>query len=86
MQAEDVCRIDEPHRGSAFDSPGLASIASYPGLICCVGTQRRRCCTFLISSFQKGDEMQADHVCRISACIGPLTQAHTSEKAHIGVG
>ena len=26
-------RIDEPHRGSAFDSPGLASIASYPGLI-----------------------------------------------------
>ena len=30
-------RIDEPHRGSAFDSPGLASIASYPGLICCVG-------------------------------------------------
>ena len=34
---KDVCRIDEPHRGSAFDSPGLASIASYPGLICCVG-------------------------------------------------
>ena len=30
-------RIDEPHRGSAFDSPGLASIVSYPGLICCVG-------------------------------------------------
>ena len=28
---------DEPHRGSAFDSPGLASIASYPGLICCMG-------------------------------------------------
>ena len=27
-------RIDEPHRGSAFDSPGLPSIASYPGLIC----------------------------------------------------
>ena len=25
---------DEPHRGSAFDSPGLASVASYPGLIC----------------------------------------------------
>ena len=30
-------RIDEPHRDSAFDSPGLASIASYPGLICCMG-------------------------------------------------
>ena len=30
-------RIDEPHRGSAFDSPGLASIASYPGLMCCMG-------------------------------------------------
>ena len=30
--AEDICRIDEPHRGSAFDSPGLASVASYPGL------------------------------------------------------
>ena len=30
-------QIDEPHRGSAFDSPGLASIASYPGLMCCVG-------------------------------------------------
>ena len=29
-------QIDEPHRGSAFDSPGLASIASYPGLMCCV--------------------------------------------------
>ena len=28
---------DEPHRGSAFDSPGLASVASYPGFICCVG-------------------------------------------------
>ena len=28
---------DEPHRGSAFDSPGLASIASYPGLMCCMG-------------------------------------------------
>ena len=29
---KDVCRIDEPHRGSAFDSPGLVSVASYPGL------------------------------------------------------
>ena len=28
---------NEPHRGSAFDSPGLASVASYPGLMCCVG-------------------------------------------------
>ena len=47
---KDVCRIDEPHRGSAFDSPGLASIASYPGLICCVGAQRHRCCASLIFS------------------------------------
>ena len=30
-------QIDEPHRGSVFDSPGLASVASYPGLICSVG-------------------------------------------------
>ena len=79
-------RIDEPHRGSAFDSPGLASIASYPGLICCVGTQRRRCCTFLISSFQKGDEMQADHVCRIPACVHTLTQSHINEKVSPRVG
>ena len=50
------------------------------------GAQRHRCCAFLISSFQKGGGTQADHVCKISACIGPLTQAHTSEKAHIGVG
>ena len=35
--AKEVHERDEPHRGSAFDSPGLASIASYPGLICCVG-------------------------------------------------
>ena len=27
---------DEPHRGSAFDSPGLVSVASYPGLMYCV--------------------------------------------------
>ena len=33
MGAKDVCRIDEPHRGSAFDSPGLANdSAGYPGL------------------------------------------------------
>ena len=31
--AKEVHEDDEPHRGSAFDSPGLASIASYPGLI-----------------------------------------------------
>ena len=31
--AKEVHERDEPHRGSAFDSPGLASIASYPGLI-----------------------------------------------------
>ena len=43
-------QIDEPHRGSAFDSPGLASIASYPGLIRSVGGQRHRCCASLISS------------------------------------
>ena len=31
--AEDVCRIDEPHRGSAFDSPGVPNdSAGYPGL------------------------------------------------------
>ena len=30
---KDVCRIDEPHRGSAFDSPGLPNdSAGYPGL------------------------------------------------------
>ena len=37
VSAESFCRIEEPHRGSVFDSPGLASVASYPGLICCVG-------------------------------------------------
>ena len=47
--------------------------------------QHLRRCTFLFSSFQKRDETQAEPFCRISACIGPLTQAHTSEKAHIGV-
>ena len=31
--AKEVHERDEPHRGSAFDSPGLASVASYPGLI-----------------------------------------------------
>ena len=31
-------RIDEPHRGSAFDSPGLPNdSAGYPGLMCCMG-------------------------------------------------
>ena len=30
-------RETNPIGGSAFDSPGLASIASYPGLICCMG-------------------------------------------------
>ena len=30
----------------SFDSPGLASVASYPGLICCVGGQRHRCSAF----------------------------------------
>ena len=35
--AKGVHEGDEPHRGSAFDSPGLASVASYPGLMCCVG-------------------------------------------------
>ena len=80
-------RIDEPHRGSAFDSPGLPNdSASYPGLICCVGYNAIGVALFKISSFPKGEGTQADHVCRISACIGPLTQAHTSEKAHIGVG
>ena len=34
--AKRACEDDEPHRGSAFDSPGLASIASYPGLMYCV--------------------------------------------------
>ena len=34
--AKEVHERDEPHRGSAFDSPGLASVASYPGLIYCV--------------------------------------------------
>ena len=31
--AKEVHERDEPHRGAAFDSPGLASVASYPGLI-----------------------------------------------------
>ena len=31
--AKEVHERDEPHRGSVFDSPGLASVASYPGLI-----------------------------------------------------
>ena len=35
--ADGVHEGDEPHRGSAFDSPGLASVASYPGLIRSVG-------------------------------------------------
>ena len=31
-------QIDEPHRGSAFDSPGLPNdSAGYPGLIRCMG-------------------------------------------------
>ena len=30
-------RETNPIGGFAFDSPGLASIVSYPGLICCVG-------------------------------------------------
>ena len=39
--------IDEPHRGSAFDSPGLPNdSAGYPGLIRSVGGQRHRCCAF----------------------------------------
>ena len=42
---------NEPHRGSAFDSPGLPNdSAGYPGLIRSVGGQRHRCCAFLISS------------------------------------
>ena len=53
--AKEVHERDEPHRGSAFDSPGVASIASYPGLIRSVGGQRHRCCAFLISSFPKGE-------------------------------
>ena len=36
--AKEVHERDEPHRGSAFDSPGLPNdSAGYPGLICCVG-------------------------------------------------
>ena len=79
-------RIDEPHRGSAFDSPGLASIASYPGLICCVGYNAIGVALFKISSFQKGGGTQAEPFCRIPTCVRTLTQSHTSEKAHIGVG
>ena len=51
-------RTTNPIGGSAFDSPRLASIASYPGLICCVGTQRRRCCASLISSLSIGKMTQ----------------------------
>ena len=37
--AKEVHERDEPHRGSAFDSPGLPNdSAGYPGLICCMGT------------------------------------------------
>ena len=33
VSAESFCRIEEPHRGSAFDSPGLPNdSAGYPGL------------------------------------------------------
>ena len=42
-------QIDEPHRGSAFDSPGLASVASYPGLICCMGYNAVGVALFLIN-------------------------------------
>ena len=48
--AEDVCRIDEPHRGSAFDSPGLPNdSAGYPGLIRCVGHNAIGVALFLIN-------------------------------------
>ena len=40
---------DEPHRGSAFDSPGLASVASYPGLICSMGYNAIGVALFLIN-------------------------------------
>ena len=34
VSAESFCRIEEPHRGSAFDSPGFPNdSAGYPGLI-----------------------------------------------------
>ena len=42
-------QIDEPHRGSAFDSPGLASVASYPGLIRCMGHNAIGVALFLIN-------------------------------------
>ena len=48
--AKEVHERDEPHRGSAFDSPGLPNdSAGYPGLIRSVGGQRHRCCAFLIN-------------------------------------
>ena len=46
--------LTNPIGGSAFESPGLASVASYPGLICCVGYNAVGVALFLISSFQKG--------------------------------
>ena len=48
--AKEVHERDEPHRGSAFDSPGLPNdSAGYPGLIRSVGGQRHRYCAFLIN-------------------------------------
>ena len=47
-------RIDEPHRGSAFDSPWLASIASYPGLMCCMGHNAIGVALFKNFIFSKG--------------------------------
>ena len=35
--AKEVHERDEPHRGSVLYSPGLASVASYPGLIRSMG-------------------------------------------------
>ena len=80
-------RIDEPHRGSAFDSPGLPNdSAGYPGLGYVCGEQRRRCCASLISSFQKRDEMQAEDVSMIPTCVRTLTQSHTNEKVSPSMG
>ena len=42
-------RETNPIGGSAFDSPGLASIASYPGLICCMGYNAVGVALFLIN-------------------------------------
>jgi len=57
--AEEVHERDEPHRGSAFDSPGLPNdSAGYPGLIRSMEHNAIGVALFLISSLSKGGAAQ----------------------------